>query len=469
MLNSTSCLDIQVNSDNFTSKIASFFSIFGIATIARKSNIHKKKGIKVIDILMAIFTVVFKKSNIYRMCCVDKEIEIGKDAIYDFVNNYKFNWRNFLLAISTKIYEFINGLTSKSRDTVLIFDDTTYKRNRSKNVELLSNLYDHAKHSYYRGFRILTLVWSDGHSTIPVDFSALASSNSDNILCEQNKGIDVRSNGGKRREEAKRTIPDVILDMFNRAVEAGITAKYLVFDCWFTVSTIMKKFEGKIDIIGKVRKNANTRYLYNNQWVTINEIYQSIKKRPGLSLWLAAPVVKMKNDVKVKLVFARNVHNKKDWHVLASTNTRLSPDTIIRVYGKRWDIEVVFRTIKQHLCFETGTQSCNFDAIIAHITMSFLRYLFLSYTQRKETDIRTHGLLFHSCVDEVRDCDILTSYCRIINRTLDEIRKSIKNNLYDKLALAILLITIEEAVTAKPVLTSELHDLSCNIKRLLDD
>lgn len=255
--------------------------------------------------------------------------------------------------------------------------------------------------------------------------------------------------------------------MYNRAEESGITAKYLVFDSWFTVSTIMKKFEGKIDIVGKVRKNANTRYLYNNQWITINEIYQSIKKRPGLFLWLADPVVQMKNGIKVKLVFARNINNKKDWHVPASTNTRLSPDTIIRVYGKRWDIEVVFGTLKQHLCFETGTQSCNFDAIIAHITMSFLRYLFLSYTQRKETDTGTLGLLFHSCVDEVRDYDILTSYCRIINRTPDEIGKSIKSNLYNKLSLQILPITIEEAVATKPVLTNGFHNLSCSINRLL--
>jgi len=58
-------------------------------------------------------------------------------------------------------------LTSEDRADVLIVDDSLYSRNRSKKVELLARVYDHAAHRFVRGFRMLTLGWSDGNSFVP--------------------------------------------------------------------------------------------------------------------------------------------------------------------------------------------------------------------------------------------------------------------------------------------------------------
>ena len=52
---------------------------------------------------------------------------------------------------------------------VLIIDDSMFERNRSKKVELLAKVYDHAKHKYRFGFRMLTLGWSDGSTLLPVN------------------------------------------------------------------------------------------------------------------------------------------------------------------------------------------------------------------------------------------------------------------------------------------------------------
>ena len=52
---------------------------------------------------------------------------------------------------------------------VLIIDDSMFERNRSKKVELLAKVYDHAKHKYRFGFRMLTLGWSDGSTFLPVN------------------------------------------------------------------------------------------------------------------------------------------------------------------------------------------------------------------------------------------------------------------------------------------------------------
>ena len=65
-----------------------------------------------------------------------------------------------------------------------------------------------------------------------------------------------------------------------------------------------------------------------------------------------------------RIVFVRNKH-KKDWLALLCTNIELPEADVVRIYGKRWDIEVFFRTAKQHLGLEKGCQARDFDAMIA--------------------------------------------------------------------------------------------------------
>ena len=54
---------------------------------------------------------------------------------------------------------------------VLIIDDSSYDRSRSKLVELLCRVYDHSTGRYLKGFRMLTVCWSDGVSCLPLDFA----------------------------------------------------------------------------------------------------------------------------------------------------------------------------------------------------------------------------------------------------------------------------------------------------------
>ena len=43
-------------------------------------------------------------------------------------------------------------------------------------------------------------------------------------------------------------------------------------------------------------------------------------------------------SIPAKIVYVRNTKKKKDWVALISTNTDLSEEDIIRIYGKRWNI-----------------------------------------------------------------------------------------------------------------------------------
>jgi len=46
--------------------------------------------------------------------------------------------------VAVKAYQLIYPLTSDNRATAFVLDNTMYGRNRSKKVELLAKVYDHA-------------------------------------------------------------------------------------------------------------------------------------------------------------------------------------------------------------------------------------------------------------------------------------------------------------------------------------
>ena len=75
-----------------------------------------------------------------------------------------------MLALTVQVSNFFSLLTSDTREKVLIFDDSTYDRSRSKAVELLAWIFDHNSHRNLKGFKMLTLGWSDGFSFLPLDF-----------------------------------------------------------------------------------------------------------------------------------------------------------------------------------------------------------------------------------------------------------------------------------------------------------
>ena len=106
-----------------------------------------------------------------------------------------------------------------------------------------------------------------------------------------------------------------------------------------------------------------------------------------------------------------------------STDLDLANEEIVRIYGKRWDIEVFFKMAKQHLKLAKEIQCRDFDALIAHTTIVFMRYMFLAYQHRIETDQRTFGELFYACCDELTDISFVEALYRILNLTGEKIRE----------------------------------------------
>ena len=415
--------ECQEKTERTTDRIGVFFKTFYIGTLLNRSGIHKVRGTSPLVILKSIFGLPFYGMNFFWGIVQNTELDFLKDAAYDLLKGSKYNWRKLMLFLSVKISSKINSLTDVSREKVLIIDDSTYDKSRSKMVELLARVFDHCTRRYLKGFRLLTVAWSDGASIVPLDFALLSSATEKNRYQGITKDIDKRSCGYKRRKEAMNKSTDLLEPMVKRALRLGIKADYILMDSWFAFPKTIKMLSEYVPVICMLKNIPRVFYQYNGAKLNLDTLYRKIKKRAGKARIKASVIAKMSNGQKVKIVFVRD-RSKKGWLAILSTDIALADEEIVRIYGKRWDIEVFFKMEKQYLDLVKGVQIRDFDGLIAHTTIAMMRYMFLSYEQRLNDDPRSFGELFHACCDEIKDLSLIEALQRIITLAISKLRKN---------------------------------------------
>jgi len=422
-MHTTSQFEIQQEATRLQSVIKTFFDNFSVGTLLNQCGIKKLKGVSPLAIFEAIFLLAFQGQNFYRGIVLNEQLGFQKDVAYDLLENPCYNWRRFLLRLAVKIVTVLDLLTSEEREKVLVVDDSDYDRGRSKTVELLARIFDHNTRKYLKGFKLLTLGWSDGATFLPLDFVLRSSANTANRIQGIRKALDKRTCGYKRRQEAMTKSTDLLEDMVKRVQALGIGADYILMDSWFCFASLVAKLSLHLPVICMVKDLTSNFYRYQNVSVRLGELYRLVKKRPGKAKIKASVIVLMENGPLVKIVFVRN-RNGKGWLALLSTDTDLADDEVIRIYGKRWDIEVFFKMAKHHLNLEREVQLRDYDGLVAHTSLVFTRYMFLALQQRFHDDPRSIGSLFHACCDEIQDLTLLEALHRLLTSALEKVRKS---------------------------------------------
>ena len=394
---------------------------FKVGTLLGGSGIRKLRGAKPLAVFTAIFTLVFGGFNFSRGIVNNRTLEFQKDSAYEFLKNPRYNWRKFLLGLVTVVVRFIDVLTSEQREKVLIIDDSTYDRSRSKVVELLAWVHDHNRNRSLKGFKLLTLGWSDGASFLPLDFILCSSAKVNKRIQGIKKELDKRCCGYKRRMEAIAKSTNHLETMVKRVLACGIRADYLLVDSWFAFPSILATLGKHLPVICMGKDMPKVFYRHQEQWLTLGRLFSKLKKRPGKARILASVVVETKKEQKIKIVFVRHRH-KRQWLAILSTKIDLADEEVVRIYGKRWDIEVFFKMMKHYLNLERETQLRDFDGIIGHITIVMSRYIFLAFEQRCHDDPRTLGTLFFACSEERRDLSLVEAMQRLLSLALNKVR-----------------------------------------------
>ena len=416
-ITSKSQADIQI-----LDQIDVFFDKFRIGTLLDRCGIRKRHGYSVRSLTKSIFALPFIGKNFFRGIVLNDNADVGKDAAYDLLKSCTYNWRRFLLTTGVRLHRIFDRLTNDQRESVLIIDDSPYDRSRSKKVELLSRVFDHSTGRYLKGFRLLTVCWSDGVSCLPLDFALLSSVNVKNRFHEGHKSMDKRCCAYRRRKEATTKATGLLAPMVKRILKSGINARYVLMDSWFTMPSNVCALRKYLDVIGMVKKTPKVCYEHDGKKRNLMEIYQRLTKRRGRAKILASTIVKLSDDKPAKIVFVRD-RRKKDWMALLSTDTDLIDSEVVRIYGKRWDIEVLFKMAKQHLKLVKEIQGRDFDMLIAHTTIVFMRYMFIAYRVRMASDHRSFGDLFYACCQELDDIGFVEALYRIMTLAVDQLRR----------------------------------------------
>jgi len=192
--------------------------------------------------------------------------------------------------------------------------------------------------------------------------------------------------------------------MVKRALNAGITADYLVADAWFgTKGMIRLTQETALVPVLRMKKN-NMKYRFSefvrgktvsHEW-DIQALYKHCVRKawqPIRGQKYQAKIVDVELNlaeskdpeewVKVRLLCVRGnagetqtTAGKHDWAVFLTTDMALSPAEILEIYSLRWAIEVYFKEAKQHLGF-LKEQSNHYAAYIASIHLTAIRFCLL--------------------------------------------------------------------------------------------
>ena len=347
----------------------------------------------------------------------------SKNTFYRFLNSPKTNWLRFTTLLSKKVADAVEPLTSEDRVNAFVVDDSLFERTSCKQTELGSRVFDHTSMKYCKGFRLMTLGWTDGNTFLPVNSCLLASSKEKNLIGPVDQ-CDGRSLAAKRRKLAQTKGTEVMIELLKTAQNAGHHADYVLFDTWFSspAQLIAVKKLG-LDSIAMLKKSSHIYYEYEGKQLSIKKIFGICKKRRGRSKYLLSVNVMVGKDEKIpaKIVCVRNKKNKKDWIAFICTNPKLSEEEIIRIYGKRWQIEVFFKTCKSYLQLISECHSLSYDALTAHVAIVFTRYLMISMEQRRSKDDRTLGEIFYFFTDELADITFGESFQIIITAMIESI------------------------------------------------
>ena len=329
----------------------------------------------------------------------------GKDVFYRLKNSPSIGWRRLLWHISMKfinLTESGNSEEDSRKPHYLIFDDTTIEKT-GKKTEFTGKVYDRVVHKCVSGYKLPVMLYWDGKSSIPPDFSIHRERGHNEskpygmTIKERRRQFSKKRlkecESRKRTEELDTGRIYMMIKMLYTAVFHGLRIDYVMCDSRFSCEAPVKSvIDCGTHPIGMYRFAA-TEFLYKGKMLT----YKAINAMTGKTSYCRTSKLYYKragvlyDGIPVTLFFSRTGLNG-DWKVLITTDRKLGFRKPVEHYQARWTVEVFFKEEKG-LLNPGGCESCNFDAHIADATVSVITYIMLSFRYRFE-HYESKGALF---------------------------------------------------------------------------
>jgi len=365
------------------------------------------------DILLGLLLFpLFSVNNVYtyQTSALKKFFEASKNTFYRFKNNPLINWRSVVAKSNKALFRHKDRHFQVDTDNpkCLIIDDTDFEKT-SFMTEHAGKIWSHVKHKSVLGIKGLFLGYWDGKSFFSLNFSLHKEKGKNKkkpfgLTPKQKKAQYKKfrpkhASGYLREQELLKDKISMSIKMIKEVMKRNLVVDYILMDSWFFCEAFLNMLsglKGKIDIVGML-KMGNAKYLYQGKHYSLKELGTLLKKRKkvrkitSLNLYGTEIVVEYKSHV-LKLFFCKTSKRGK-WHVLVTTDTNLGILKAYEIYSIRWSIEVFFKESKQY--FGLGkSQSQDFDAQIADISIAMIQYNVFSLAKRIEAYETLGGLFF---------------------------------------------------------------------------
>jgi len=411
----------QIQAENDTKKlISSFIRLIGLGQISNRINFKRHSTISLTAIITWLFEVTFSCRSLYR---AQPSQLFSPRTARNVLNDGRINWQKLLCLVAVKIISLLRPLIDRRRRLAFIVDDTLISRPYSTKTELLAKVYDHNQDKYITGYRNLTIGWSDGNTFLPVNFALMSTKNRANLVGTKACVTDQRTIAGQRRNQAQRKMNDVVIELIHQALKFGISAKYVLFDSWYSSPRMFWRLkELGLDSVAMLKRSSKVYYRYRGRAYSIKALYLLLlhSKRHQAENYLYSSNVEANfqgYSFPLKVVFVAKKGTKNQYLVLASTNTKLTPQKIIQLYNRRWSIETYFKTAKQYLRLNKS-QIQSYDGQVAQITITALTFILLAWQERQSKDDRTLGDLFYLMNDALPEIKFIEALVYLL-KTLE--------------------------------------------------
>lgn len=374
--------------------IFDLFEKFKLPRILLESKIIKQKGHSISTMLFYLLVIILENSKSVFGGIVKNQISYLKTPINDMLNNPKYNWRN-LLYRNAKLFSQLCP-ASQADDSSLIIDDTSKVKSGHK-TQNLSWFYDHSKSIYFKGYQNITVAWSNGKTSIPIDFELKIGRKRTKHSKKANYPVGTHTEQRVRFSRKKKN--SIMIQMVKRAQQRKFPFKYVLWDSWYnsskSFSFVFTNLLPKGKVLISMLKNGNQKYKYRDQYYNLKELYRRSGK------WTLDTVsgikhktleVKLLDSSSSKIIADRTVignvkvcfykyPNVKRWKAIISTDTNLTALAVLKIYLRRWSIECIFKEIRQYFGYDQS-KSSNYAAMIADLSIRYVFYAMFCY--RKE-------------------------------------------------------------------------------------
>ena len=187
----------QKNTENELHNIVhQFTSLIGLSKLTKLVNYRRNSEISLMKVIEWLLTTKFLGRSLYRAHEIPN---FTSRTVRNNLNDGRINWQRLICQVGSHLIKHLRPFIDRRRRLALIIDDTLFSREYATQTELLARVFDHDKQLYIKGYRALTLGWSDANTFLPINFALMSSKKPQNVLGKSAKTTDQRTIAGRRR------------------------------------------------------------------------------------------------------------------------------------------------------------------------------------------------------------------------------------------------------------------------------